>query len=418
MWVRGGGLTSESLTSAIPSARVVVPALGITQILAWGSSFYLPAVLAKPISNDTGWPLTWIIAGLSIGLVIAGLIAPFVGRRIRDLGGRPILIISALLLATGLTILALAPNLPVFILGWVVMGLGMAAGLYDAAFSMLGRLYGLAARRHITTLTLFGGFASTACWPLSAFLLSELGWRGTCGAYAAIQILVSLPIYLIALKGPVPPLPTEGTPSASIQRANNSASRYQGLFPLLALAITIASMLSTVMSVHLLTLLQSRGLTLATAVALGTLVGPSQVGARFIETLVSRHHHPIWTKVASVSLVAIGLLLLWMNIPLIALCLVFYGAGIGLESIARATLPLALFGAANYAPMMGRLARPSLIAQAATPAIGALLIQGLGAERMLGVVTLVALFNVGVMGALFLRVGAARREQAPEIPIA
>jgi predicted MFS family arabinose efflux permease len=396
---------------------LVVPALGITQILAWGSSYYLPAVLANPIAKDTGWPLAWVIAGLSLGLLIAGLISPLVGRRIHDLGGRPVLIASALLLAAGLTLLAVAPNLPVFIAGWAVMGLGMGAGLYDAAFSTLGRIYGLAARQHITTLTLFGGLASTACWPLSAFFVSELGWRGTCSAYAAIQILVALPVYLIALKGPVPPLPAEPKASKSVLSAPAGTARHRALFVLVAVAIMISSMLSTVISVYLLTLLQSRGLILATAVALGALVGPSQVGARFIEMLVSRYHHPIWTKIASVSLVAIGLLLLWIDIPLAAVCLVCYGAGIGLESIARATLPLSLFGAADYAPIMGRLARPSLIAQAAAPSIAALLIQGLGMEGMLGVVTLVALLNVGLVGVLFLRVGAARRHAAG-LPVA
>lgn len=407
----------EKDAGTLPSARVIVPALGITQILAWGSSYYLPAVLAKPIAADTGWPLAWVIAGLSLGLLIAGLVSPLVGRRIHDLGGRPILIASALLLAAGLTVLAEAPSLPVFIAGWAVMGLGMGAGLYDAAFSTLGRIYGLAARQHITMLTLFGGLASTACWPLSAFFVSELGWRGTCDAYATIQILVSLPIYLLALKGPVPPLPTEPKISKSMQSPPDAAARHRALFVLVAVVIMIASMLSTVISVYLLTLLQSRGLTLAVAVALGTLVGPSQVGARFIEMLISRYHHPIWTKIASVSLVAIGLLLLWMDIPLFAVCLVCYGAGIGLESIARATLPLSLFGAADYAPVMGRLARPNLIAQAATPSIGAFLIQSLGIEGMLGVVTLVALLNVGLVGALFVRVGAARR-QAAELPVA
>jgi MFS family permease len=410
MRLRGRGLNFEKDARTRPSARLVVPALGITQILAWGSSYYLPAVLANPIAKDTGWPLAWVIAGLSLGLLIAGLVSPLVGRRIHDLGGRPVLITSALLLAAGLTVLAVAPNLQVFIGGWAVMGLGMGAGLYDAAFSTLGRIHGRGARQHITALTLFGGLASTACWPLSAFFVSELGWRGTCGAYAAIQILVALPIHLIALRGAVPPLPTE--PIKSIQSVPGGAARHRALFVIVAIAIMIASMLSTVVSVYLLTLLQSRGLTLATAVALGTLVGPSQVGARFVEMLISRYHHPIWTKIASVSLVAIGLLLLWINIPLVAVCLVCYGAGIGLESIARATLPLSLFGAADYAPIMGRLARPSLIAQAATPSLGALLIQGLGMEGMLGVVTLLAVLNVGLVDVLFLRVGAARRQIA------
>jgi predicted MFS family arabinose efflux permease len=401
-------LIPEKPTRDPPPPLWVVPALGVTQILAWGSSFYLPAVLAKPIAEDTGWPLTWVIAGLSLGLLIAGLISPLVGRRIRDLGGRPVLIASALLLAAGFTVLALAPTLPVFIAGWAAMGLGMGAGLYDAAFSTLGRLYGLAARKHITTLTLFGGLASTTCWPLSAFFLSTLGWRGTCGAYAAIQILIAVPIYLLALKGQIPPLARVS--SAPPLPPRDSIASHRTLYLLLAICITIASMLSTVISVHLLTLLEARGLTLTAAVALGAMVGPSQVGARFIEMLVSRYHHPIWTKVAAVSLVASGLLLLWIGLPFIPLCLIFYGAGIGLESIARATLPLALFGPADYAPIMGRLARPSLIAQAATPSIGALLIQRLGTEGMLGAVTLLALLNAGLVCALLLRVAVARRQ--------
>jgi len=162
-----------------------------------------------------------------------------------------------------------------------------------------------------------------------------------------------------------------------------------------------------VISVHLLTMLQSRGIALASAVALGAMVGPSQVGARFIEMLVSRYHHPIWTKVASVSLVALGLALLWAGIPIIALALILYGAGIGLESIARATLPLPLFGAANYAPIMGRLAMPSLIAQAIAPSLGAVLIQLLGAEGALGIVVIVAAGNVAL--TLVLLAMTARR---------
>jgi hypothetical protein len=171
----------------------------------------------------------------------------------------------------------------------------------------------------------------------------------------------------------------------------------RAVYVLLALAIMIGSMLSTVISVHLLTMLQARDIALGAAVALGALVGPSQVGARFIEMLIARYHHPIWTKVVSVTSVALGLGLLWAGIPIVAVALVFYGAGIGLESIARATLPLKLFGAADYAPIMGRLARPSLIAQALAPSIGALLIQTLGSTAALGAITVVAIGNVALV---------------------
>ncbi len=391
------------------SPRVVVPVLGVTQILAWGSSYYLPAVLAKPTAEATGWSLSWIVGGLSLGLLVAGFASPFIGRRIKKSGGRPVLIASALLLAAGQSALAIAPNLVVFLIGWVVIGLGMGAGLYDPAFSTLGRLYGHGARQLITALTLFGGFASTVCWPLSAFLVSEMGWRGACLVYAAIQIGISLPLYVFAL-------PKER--SVQLDAPDDSAPTTvpmqpaSGLFLLLAVTLTASATISTVISVHLLTILQDHGVTLAAAVVLGTVVGPCQVGARFIEGLVGKYHHPIWTKLASVLSVAIGLGLLWGNFPLIWLALIFYGGGIGLESIARATLPLTLFGPNDYAPIMGKLARPSLFAQAAAPSVGAILIEYLGSSSALGVVVLAAITNT-VMALVLYRTISVARTVAP-----
>ena len=162
------------------SRRVVVTALGIVQILAWGSSFYFPAVLAEPIVADTGWSLGWVVGGVSIGLLVAGLIAPRVGAIIERRGGRPVLAASSLLYAAGLAGIGFAPTLPLYLLAWVVLGAGMGTGLYDAVFAALGKLYGKEARTPITNLTLFGGFASTVCWPLSAFLAEMVGWRGAC----------------------------------------------------------------------------------------------------------------------------------------------------------------------------------------------------------------------------------------------
>jgi MFS family permease len=383
---------------------LVVGALGINQILAWGSSYYLPAVLAQPIAADTGWPLTWVVGGLSLGLLVSGLAAPLVGRLIHRHGGRPVLAASAVLLAAGQLGLAAAPDLMLFLGAWLLIGLGMSAGLYDASFSTLGRIYGQKARQHITTLTLFGGFASTVCWPLSAFLVAELGWRGACVAYAAIHLILTLSIYMLALPKQ-PPALDDLKPAADQPHV---VVRARTVFLAMAATITLSAMISTVVSVHLLAILQARDIALAAAVALGALVGPSQVGARFIEMLIARYHHPIWTKVASVLLVALGLGLLWSHAPVVTLALVFYGAGIGLESIARATVPLSIFGARDYAPIMGRLAMPSLIAQAAAPTIGALLIQAFDIDTALAVVLVAALVNVA-LGVALLSVTAQTR---------
>jgi MFS family permease len=383
------------------SPRLVVPVLGVTQIIAWGSSYYLPAVLAEPIASDTGWSLSWVVGGLSLGLLTAGLASPFIGRKIRQYGGRPILAVSATLLAVGLFGLSVAPSLPVFLLAWLVIGLGMGAGLYDPAFSTLGHIYGQGARPMIASLTLFGGFTSTACWPFSAFLVSELGWRGACATYALIHLGFCLPLYLFALPHGSAKRNLSTIAADATMAAVPAYRPTRPTFLLLAATIMIGSTVSTVISVHLLAILQARDITLAAAVAFGTLVGPSQVGARFVEMLIGKYHHPIWTKLVSVSAVAIGLGLLWGGLPFIFLTLIFYGAGIGLESIARATLPLVLFGPDDYAPIMGKLARPSLMAQAAAPSVGALMIEYWDAHTALGIVVGLALFNALLAGALY-----------------
>lgn len=371
---------------------VVVCALGIGQIVVWGSSYYLPAVLAGPIAADTGWPLGWVVGALSIGLLVSGLVSPRVGRVIHRYGGRPVLAASAMLLAIGQVGMALAPNLPVFVASWVAVGLGMGTGLYDPAFSALGRLYGEQARSAITHLTLFGGFASTVCWPLTAFLAAHLGWRGACLVYAAILLVVVLPLYLFAL-----PREEEHRPSAgaeATEAAGNVQPDQRLAFFLLAAGFTLAYATMTVLGVHLLMLLQQQGLPLAAAVGLGALIGPAQVGGRLLEMTFGRKAHPIWSLLASSALVGAGLLLLVTAPTLAAASIVLYGMGSGIRSIARGTVPLAMFGRKGYAIMMGRLALPTLLATAAAPLIGSVLLNWVGPSGTLATLCGAAMVQV------------------------
>jgi MFS family permease len=406
---------SAAAEGAHPRPAVVVPVLGVAQILAWGSTYYLLAVLARPIANDTGWPAAWVVGGLSLGLLTAGLASPRIGDAIQRLGGRPVLAGGAGLMALGLAGLALAPSLAAYLACWIVLGVGMAAGLYDAAFATLGRLYGQRGRTAIATLTLFGGFASTACWPLSALLAAALGWRGACLAYAGIHLAILLPLYLLALPREPQQRPAAAAHGQSPRAACSPIPPGAGaLFALLAAAITVGSMISTLVSVHLLALLQARGVALGGAVALGALVGPSQVGARAIEMLVARYHHPIWTMAAATALVAIGLALLWTGLGVAPAALLLYGAGIGIQSIARGTLPLALFGEGRYAAIMGRVAMPSLIIQAAAPLLGAVAMERLGAGGTLAALVAVAVLDGALAAGLFLLV--PRRARAARDP--
>lgn len=378
--------------------RVVITALGIAQILAWGTSFYFPAVFAAPIVRDTGWSLGLVVGGTSLGLLVAGLISPQVGRLIDRHGGRPVLLASSLLYAAGLAGVGLAPNLPVYLAAWIVIGFGMGTGLYDAVFAALGRLYGSDARAPITNLTLFGGFSSTVCWPLSAFMIDHLGWRSACLVYAGMHLMIALPLQMAVLRGQVKSSTTTSTAGgeAPAVRANEGL-----IFAILAGVLSIAAGVGSTVIVHLMLFLEARGVELAVAIGLGTLFGPAQVGARMVESLFGGRYHPIWTMVASCLLMALGLSLLVAHFPLLALVILLYGAGYGISWIGRGTLPLALFGPVRFPRLMGRLAFPSLIVQALAPSAGALLIERVGANATIGVLTALALINVALIGALW-----------------
>jgi len=380
--------------------RVVIPALGIAQILAWGTSFYFPAVFAGPIVAETGWPLGAVVGGTSIGLLVAGLISPQVGRLIDLHGGRPVLLASSLFYAAGLAGIAMAPALPVYLAAWVLVGIGMGTGLYDAVFAALGRLYGSDARTPITNLTLFGGFSSTVCWPLSAFLIVHTGWRTACLIYAALHLLVALPLQM-AVIGRSANVVAKAAGSDAPAPEQARLAQETAIFALLAVILSLAAGIGSIVVVHLLIFLQARGVDFAAAVSLGTLFGPAQVGARLVERLFGARYHPIWTVVGSCALMAIGLLMLLSRFQILTLVILLYGAGYGISWIARGTLPLALFGPVRFPRLMGKLALPSLIVQALAPSAGALLIEGSGADTTIAVLTLLALINVLLIAVLW-----------------
>ena len=393
-------MTSD-VKSALPDRRLVISALGVAQILAWGTSFYFPAVFAEPILRDTGWPLGFIVAGTSIGLLVAGLISPQVGRFIDVHGGKPVLLSSSLLYAAGLIGVGLAPSLPVYLCAWALIGLGMGTGLYDAVFAALGRMYGAAARGPITNLTLFGGFASTICWPLSAFMIDHIGWRDACFAYAGLHLFVALPAQVAVLRNAVKPAPkADDAPSADARFASR-IPREGTIFALLALILSLSAGVGAVVVVHLLIFLQARGVDATSAVALGALFGPAQVTARVVERLFGGRYHPIWTMIGSCTLMAAGLILLAVRVPVLPLIILVYGAGYGVSWIGRGTLPLALFGPERFPRLMGKLAFPSLIVQALAPSAGAVLIEASGIAATIALLAALAIVNVGLIGALW-----------------
>jgi MFS family permease len=375
--------------SVSPSARVAL-ALGVAQTIAWGFTYYLPAVLATPVAESLGQPRAVVVAAFSVALLIAGFCAPRVGRTIDARGGRGVLAASSCVLATGLAALGLLPGIGGWFAGWAVLGLGMAMGLYEAAFATLGRLYGREARRPITQVTLIAGFASTVGWPVTTALLPLLGWRGTCLAYAAAQLVLVLPLYLLAVPAAAPHAPgaapaAGGQAGAAPEPAAAAAAWARRAFLLLAAFFTIRAVVGSVVSVHLIALLQGYGLALATAVAVSALVGPSQVGGRVMEFAVGPRAHPLTVARLGALALPLGVAVLLLPGPLgiAAAAVAFtvcYGISNGLLTISRGAVPLALFGPRGYASLLGRLAMPILIAQAIAPTLAAPAVEALPAS--------------------------------------
>lgn len=378
--------------AALPPVRRVTAVLGVMQILGWGSTFYLLAVLARPIAAETGWSHDRILAGISLALLVAGLVSPRVGRAIDRHGGRPVLAAGAVLTALGLALIGAATGYAGYLAGWGLIGLGMGAGLYDAAFATLGVIYGQKARGPISAVTLFGGFASTVCWPVSAWLVAEVGWRGACFAYAGAYLALALPLLVAGLPRRTRAMPHGEIPAAAAGARLSGDERIS--FVILAAVLTVAAVILSVVGTHLVTLLQARGLTLAQAVALGMIIGPASVGARLVETIAGRHYHPLWTLAAACLLMAAGLPLFFGAAGLFPLAIACYAAGTGIGSIARGTVPLALFGTARYAVLNGRLGLPILVAMAIAPIGGALIYERASADGVFAALAALAALNL------------------------
>lgn len=358
--------------SSTARRSVIVSTLGITQTLAWGSTYYLPAVFADRIAGDLHISREWFFAVFSAALLLSGLLGPLAGRAIDKHGGRDVLALTNVVFAAGLVVLSFASNLLTLSIAWTVLGIGMGFGLYEASFATVTALWGREARNAITGITLFAGFASTVGWPLSAFYIDAFGWRGACLAWAAMHLLIGLPMNRFLV--PNAPAPVHEETAAAV-----APSSVPWAMIVLAFVFAGGWFVSTAMAAHLPRLLQALGATPAAAVAAGALVGPAQVGARLIEFSILRHASPmisarLATGLHPIAAVLVALIGAPAAIPFVLL----HGGGNGLLTIARGTLPLAMFGAAGYGLRTGILAAPARILQGGAPLLFGLVLDRAG----------------------------------------
>ena len=370
----------------------LIVALGTTQTLAWASSYYLPAILADPIAHDLGVSANWVFAAFSASAVISAVLGPRVGRQIDLIGGRPVLTISNLTMAAGLVLLGLTNSIPLLFAAWLLLGIGMGYGLYDAAFGALGRIYGEAARGPITGITLIAGFASTVGWPLTALGLSHIGWRDTCFAWAAAHILIGLPLNFFML----PPVPGAKIAAATATKPHVAIDR---TMILLAFTFAAAWTVTGAMAAHFPRILEAAGASPVEAIAAGALIGPAQVGARIVEASVLKRYHPIVSTRLACLMHPLGALIVAMTGGGAAsLFAIFHGAGNGVLTIARGTLPLAIFGPQNYGYRLGLVGAPARLAQAAAPLAFGLLLNVIGSRILI----VSSALSLAAFGALLL----------------
>jgi Major Facilitator Superfamily len=352
--------------------------LGLLQLVCWGISYYLIGAFGGLIAAELGWSLALVHGGFSLALLVMALVSPWVGRLIDRHGGRAVMTAGSGLAALGCAGLALAHQVPAYYAAWACLGVAMRLTLYDAAFATLARIGGAQARRPMAQVTLLGGLASTVFWPIGYLLAQWLGWRGGVLAYAGFALL-TVPLHLTLPRGgqggaPRPPPPDPAEPGTARGGLSLAGILY-------AVVTMLTSFLNAAMSAHIVSLLTGLGLALSTAVWIASLRGIGQSSARLGEVLFGARVHPLDLNLLAAGLLPLCLLAGLLSGQLLAAAVAFaflYGAGNGLLTITRGTLPLVLFDPRTYGALVGRLLVPSFVLSAAAPLSYALIIERYG----------------------------------------
>ena len=362
---------------------VAVCALGITQITAWGTSYYCLGVLAVPMSADTGWSLSFIYFGFTGALLTMGLVSTTVGRAVDRLGARSVMCAGTLVVSAGLFALSFVRSEAAYLAVWVFIGFGMRLCLYDAAFAALVQVVPSRGRLAISYLTLFGAFASSIFWVLGHFLNEASGWRHTLVMFAAINLVICLPLNWFGLsRRETAPA---GAATAEAQPAQDGPSLTGRMrtvaIGLFALIMSLNGFVFGVITVQLVPLLEAAGLAAAAAVWVASMKGFAQFAGRVVEIFFGRNLHAMTVARIAIGVLPASLLLLLSahgNFAAILAFTLLMGASQGVITIVRGAVPLALFGATGYGTVLGLIATPVLIVNAASPTLFALLVDGWG----------------------------------------
>lgn len=358
------------------SQRRIVSILAITQVVSWGTLYYAFSVLAPEIQRELGWRAEIVFGAFSWSLLVAGLVSAPVGILLDRYGGRPVMGLGSVVAGAGLILLSLSKTIVLYFVSWSLIGLAMALVLYEAAFATITREFLTSARKGISTLTLFGGLASTVFWPVTLKVNSMIGWRETYFVYGALHLALCLPAHLLLNVRTRSPVSHSETSHAASSYTLHEALRHPSFWKL-AFAFATNAFVFSALSVHLIPILNRLGHAMTTVIVLATLIGPMQVAGRIGEMAFASRTRPQAVGQVTFGVLPVALLTLFLfgmhEWAAAAFC-ILYGLSNGILTIVRGTVPQALFGHENYGAISGALAGPSLIAKAAGPlALGAMM---------------------------------------------
>jgi MFS family permease len=361
--------------------------LGITQLLAWGTTYYVPATMIGPIAEELGASRTVLLGAFSWAVLIAGFCAPAIGRFIDRHGGKPVLAAGQVVTAVGLVALSFTQSVWWWYVAWSILGVGMALALYDTAFSTIGRLLGRDARPAMTGVTFIAGFGGTLGFPMGTWLAAHWGWRPALLLYAAVALCVILPLMLALIPKAAPAVAP--VRRAEGEKAAPMPARQHRMFLLLATFFTLRASIGAVVTLHLLLLLTGLGLSTEEAVLCAMLIGPSQVVSRMVEFSLARWLTPMMSAWFGAVMLPVGVLLLLAGAPapVFAVC---YGISNGILTITRGVVPMHVFGPNGYATLMGRMALPSQVSQAIMPTLVAPVLLLVPSEWAIGTIGVIA----------------------------
>lgn len=377
------------LLSRLDPMLVAVNALGITQITAWGTSYYCLGVLGKPIAAETGWGLGKVYLGFTFALLVMGFISTWVGRLIDRVGARIVMTAGTVVVSAGLLALSRVQDQWSYYAVWALIGAGMRLCLYDAAFAALVQVAPSRGRKAISYLTLYGAYASTVFWVIAHYFNESWGWRGTLVAFAAINLVVCLPLNWFGLARRE--TADQSRPAAAAVTASPEGPVLEGrartiAIALFALVMSLNSFVFGIISLQMVPLLEAAGLAGAAAVWVASLKGHGQFAGRLVEIVFGRNLTAMTIARIAIAAVPASLILLFVARGsfswLVAFALVL-GASQGVLTIVRGAVPLALFGTKGYGAVLGMIATPILLVSAAAPTVFALLVDNFGWQASL-----------------------------------